>query len=90
MLLAVSYLRVSTREQAERGGTEEGSRKTCGTVLRTRDLLDALGNGEAVWVRLTVKPSAMPGLGDVQHPLDELAEIASLAGPSNSAYGRRI
>jgi len=24
MLLAVSYLRVSTREQAERGGTEEG------------------------------------------------------------------
>ena len=24
VLLAVSYLRVSTREQAERGGTEEG------------------------------------------------------------------
>ena len=24
LLLAVSYLRVSTREQAERGGTEEG------------------------------------------------------------------
>jgi hypothetical protein len=74
MLLAVSYLRVSTREQAERGGTEEGppssgsypspigavrrSRKTCGTVLRTRDLLDALGNGEAVWVRLTAAGDA--------------------------------
>ncbi len=42
MLLAVSYLRVSTREQAERGGTDEGLRSPR-SAKPTRGRQDELG-----------------------------------------------
>jgi site-specific DNA recombinase len=52
VLLAVSYLRVSTREQAERGGTEEGFSIPAQREANARKA-DELGRGSCAssWTR---------------------------------------
>lgn len=50
--------------------------KACATVETTRLFCsDALGRWETIEVWLAVPPGTVPRLGDIQHPLDELAQI---------------
>ena len=65
VLLAVSYLRVSTREQAERGGTDEGfsipaqreanARKADELGARVVEVLDAMARSAETGQKVTLR-----------------------------------